>query len=318
MKKKYHFRKQTMMQRFKGFIVSVILILTHSNVQGQNLELTSDLDFISVPGHASISTPTGVAVNSHNHVFITSSGPEKLVEYDAKGQYVRELIPGILLGPHGVRVDAQDNIWVTDLELHQVIKINPKGQIKLILGQKKTSGLFDEQRKMTLFFKPADIAFGKNGDIYIADGYGNSRVVKLDKNGNFIKTWGESGTKEGQFNNPHNIVVDDQGKVYVADRHNKRIQVFSADGKFIESWTHLGTPWGLVLSKNKKNIYLTDGNKEVLHKLNLKGKILGSYGTPGQSQGNFRAAHGVAVDLNGDIYVTEVINWRVQKLIQKK
>ncbi len=314
MKIRYKYNKQApSMNWFKSVLTIVVLIYAHNSIIGQNLKLKPDLDFISVPANSPISTPTGVAVNSKNHVFITNSGPKKLVEYDVNGQYVRELIPGILVNPHGVRVDAQDNIWVTDLELHQVLKISPKGQIKLVLGQKKISGLFDKERKMALFFKPADIAFGSNGNIYVADGYGNSRVVKFDKNGNFIKAWGELGDAEGQFNNPHNIIIDHKERVYVADRNNKRIQVFSSEGNFIKSWTHLGKPWGLSLADDK-SIYMTDGTNEVLYKLDLEGKVLGTYGAPGQSAGNFRAIHGVAVGLDGHIYVTEVINWRVAKL----
>ena len=298
-------------------VLCILLIFQVLVASGQELEFKSDLDFLKVPAEAPISTPTGVALNSKGHLFIANSGPMKLIEFDENGVFVRELIPGILVGPHGTRVDAEDNIWVTDLELHVVLKINPAGQITLVLGQKNNSGLFDEERQMSLFFKPADVAFGQNGEIYVADGYGNSRIVKFDKEGNFVKTWGEKGTAKGQFDNPHNIIVDREQRVYVADRNNKRIQVFDESGNFLEEWPHLGKPWGLDLTEDQ-TIYMTDGTNEKVYLLDLNGKVLREYGIPGQGEGNFRAAHGIAVAEDKSIYVTEILNWRIQRLIPGK
>lgn len=187
----------------------------------------------------------------------------------------------------------------------------------MVLGQKNKSGLFDEEREMALLYRPADIAFGAKGEIYVADGYGNSRVVKFDKNGDFLKSWGEKGTAEGQFDNPHNIIVDAQERVYVADRHNNRVQIFDAEGKFLKAWTHLGKPWGLALAKDQ-SIFLTDGTNEQIYHVNTDGKILGIYGAAGQQKGKFRAVHGIALDAKNNIYVTEVLNWRVQRLQWKE
>ena len=293
----------------------LLLSLTLSiEIGAQDLGVKSDLSFLNVPAAGPLSTPTGVAVNSKNHLFVCNTGPMKLMEFDEHGEFVRELIPGILVGPHGTRVDAEDNIWVSDLMLHVVLKINPTGQIVLVLGQKENSGLFDEDREMSLFFKPADVAFGRNGDIYVADGYGNSRIVKFNKHGDFIKAWGEKGTEPGQFDNPHNIIVDEDEKVYVADRNNKRVQVFDAEGVFLEEWTHLGKPWGLALTQDQ-HIYLSDGTNEVIYKLDRSGQVLGKIGSPGQESEHFRAAHGIAVDSEENIYVTEILNWRVEKLM---
>ncbi len=309
-------KKQISNRRFSAVGLLIASTLT---LQGfaQNLSVDSDINFLKVPAEAPICTPTGVAINSQNHIFVANSGPMKLMEFDENGEFIRELIPGILVGPHGARVDEDDNIWVTDLELHVVLKINPDGQIGMVLGQKGNSGLYDEEREMSLFFKPADVAFGSGGEVYVADGYGNSRIVKFDKDGNFIKAWGEKGSEPGQFDNPHNIIIDKDQKVYVSDRNNKRIQVFDAEGKFLAAWTHLGKPWGLVLTENQ-TIYMTDGTHEEIYKLDRKGKILGQFGSPGQQVSNFRAAHGIALDSDENIYVTEILNWRVQKLIKKK
>ena len=148
-------------------VALVIALLLNFQGFAQSLSVDCDINFLKIPAEAPISTPTGVAVNSQNHIFVANSGPMKLMEFDENGGFVRELIPGILVGPHGTRVDKDDNIWVTDLELHIVIKIDPSGKIKMVLGQKDNSGLYDKEREMSLFFKPADVAFGSNDEIYV-------------------------------------------------------------------------------------------------------------------------------------------------------
>ncbi|MCB0686021.1 MAG: hypothetical protein KDC53_05835, partial [Saprospiraceae bacterium] len=271
--------------------------------------------FIKPPMDGNIIQPTGVSVNSHGHIFIFNKGNRKLMEFDSEGNYVKSFGDGLFIDPHGLRIDAEDNIWTTDLEMHVVLKINPEGKVLMVLGERMKSGLFDDVRHSPLFFKPADIAFGDNGDIYIADGYGNHRIVQVDKEGNFIRTWGKQGPEEGNFDNPHNIVVD-RNRVYVVDRYNKRVQVFDTEGKFITAWTHLGTPWGIAKSP-ERNLYLVDGDAEVIYKLDMDGNVLGKYEAgPGRSPGHLRAAHGIAVGQQEELYITEVLNWRVQKFQQ--
>ncbi len=294
-------------------MILTVGILSAQQSEGTHLPLKGNVEVFKTPLESSMVLPTGVAINSKGHVFIANKGKVKLAEFDGNGNFIRSLAEDVLVAPHGLRVDKDDNIWVTDIETHMVFRINPNGRISLVLGQKGTSGLIDETRNLILFNKPADVAFGLNAEIYIADGYGNSRMVKLDKHGNFIKAWGEKGEDNGNFNNPHNVVVDNRGLVYVADRHNNRIQVFNANGDFITVWNHLGTPWGLAINANQ-NIFMTDGTNEKILKLNLKGDILGTYsGGAGQDVGQMQTAHGIALDKNQAIYVTEVLNWRVQK-----
>ncbi|NND32334.1 MAG: hypothetical protein HKN76_07045 [Saprospiraceae bacterium] len=272
--------------------------------------------FFQTPTDGNIIQPTGVALDSRGHIFIFNKGNRQLMEFDPQGNYIRSFGDGLFIDPHGLRIDAQDNIWTTDLETHTVLKLSPQGRVLLVIGQNKTSGLFDEVRKSVLFFKPADVGFRSNGDIYVADGYGNHRVVQLDKQGDFIRAWGEQGPEEGNFDNPHNIIVD-RNRVYVADRNNKRVQVFDTDGKFVEAWTHLGKPWGLAISP-ERNLYMVDGDAEVIYKLNTEGQVLGKYAAgPGRGDGHLRAAHGIAAGPQEELYVTEVLNWRVQKFEQR-
>ncbi|MDX2250241.1 MAG: kelch repeat-containing protein [Bacteroidia bacterium] len=272
-------------------------------------------DFFRVPVDGNIVQPTGVAVNSRGHVFVFNKGFRQLEEFDAHGSFVRSLGQGLFKDPHGLRIDKEDNIWTTDLESHVVIKLSPEGRVLMVLGQNNTSGLYDSVRQRVLFFKPADIAFSENGDLYIADGYGNSRMVRLDKSGNLIRAWGKKGGGQGDFDNPHNVVIPPNGRVYVADRNNRRIQVFNANGDFIAAWTHLGKPWGLTLSPDN-HIYMTDGDVEKILKLDLEGNIKGIiHCGPGTQLGQMHAAHGIASGPDGGIYVTEVLNWRVQKFM---
>lgn len=297
-------------------LLSLLLFTLSLFGQENQLQLEVVPHFFRTPPDGNMIQPTGVAVNSQGHVFVFNKGNRKLLEFDAEGNYRRSLGEGIFKDPHGLRIDKEDNIWTTDLEAHLVIKMNPEGRVLMVLGENGTSGLYNEGRESMLFFKPADIAFASNGDIYVADGYGNHRMVHLDHRGNLIKAWGEQGPENGNFNNPHNVVIDAEDRVYVADRNNLRIQVFSKEGTFLESWTNVGKPWGLTLGEDGF-LYMTDGDAEKILKLDLKGNIIATFNRgPGNGPGQFRAAHGIAAGPGGALYVTEVLNWRVQKLVQ--
>lgn len=297
-------------------LFSLLSITVLAQTQPPAFELKVVPDFFQTPVDGNMVQPTGVAVNSQGHIFAFNKGNHKLMEFDAEGQFVRSLGDGIFKDPHGIRIDAEDNIWTTDLESHLVIKMSPEGKVLLVLGENGTSGLYNETRGMILFFKPADVAFGRNGDIYVADGYGNHRVVRLDKHGKLIKAWGKQGSEQGNFDNPHNIITDHQGRVYVADRNNARVQVFSPEGEFQKAWTNLGRPWGLAISP-ERHIYMTDGDAEKILKLDLDGNVLGEFRAgPGSQPGQLRAAHGIALGLQDELYVTEVLNWRIQKMVQ--
>ena len=268
--------------------------------------------FFQLPEGYNFGEATGVATNSEGHLFVFHRGPHALLEFDSEGAFVREIGAELFAKPHGLRIDPQDNIWTTDVGSHLVLKFSPEGRVLLVLGQQDKAGEWNEEKQRVLFDKPADIAFDQDGNIYVADGYGNSRVVKLDAYGNLVKSWGKKGAAEGEFDNPHGILVDPQGRVLVADRYNQRIQRFDQDGQFLDAWTHLGTPSGLSLHND--HLYITDGTAEQVLKTDLSGKALGRYGEPGQAPGQFGMAHGICVDAAGRVYVTEVLNWRVQQL----
>ncbi len=165
------------------------------------------------------------------------------------------------------------------------------------------------QRQIGCSIGTADVAFAKNGDIYVADGYGNSRVVKFDRDGNFIKAWGKYGTGIGEFNLPHTVAIDKQGRVYVGDRENQRIHIFDSEGNFIQQWTGIGYPYGLLITPDE-HVWMTDGGYDRIVELDQNGKILGAFGEPGHKPGQMAWAHFMAMGPDQTLYVADVLNWR--------
>ncbi len=254
---------------------------------------------------------SGVAKDSRGHIYVFNRGPHALLEFEPTGKFVREIGQGLFVASHGVRVDPQDNIWTVDVDGHAVVKFSPAGRVLMVLGRKNRPGTTNEA-----FNRPTDVAFAANGDIYVTDGYGNSRVMKFSKDGRFLKTWGKKGKAAGEFDLPHTVVVDAKGRVYVGDRENKRVQIFDSEGTFIREWTHLGSPWGLEITPEQQ-IYMADGYANRVTKLDIEGQLIGTLGSPGKNPGQFAFAHHLTVGRNDDIYVAEILNWRVQKFVKR-
>jgi DNA-binding beta-propeller fold protein YncE len=229
-----------------------------------------------------------------------------LSEFDENGHFLRSLGDGLFDHPHGLRIDAQDNLWTTDDTNNTVLKLSPAGRLLLVLGRRNNSG-----EANWLFNKPTDVAVGPNGDIYVTDGYGNSRVVKFDSHGNFLKTWGSYGSEPGQFMLPHSVVIDAAGRVYVGDRENSRIQIFDPEGKFITQWTGIGYPYGLAITPDQ-HVWMVDGGFDRVVELDQHGKVLGALGSPGHDPGQFAWGHFLAIGADKKLFVADVLNWRFQ------
>ena len=283
----------------------------------------------SLPYQANFMETAGVAVDSSDHVYVFHRGRMPVMKFDAQGSFIRGWGDGLFDRPHSVRVDREGFIWTVDDGSHTVLKMDSLGRVRMVLGRFRTTsdaksamaeptvsadlrGLRDEG--VVRFNRPTDVAFAANGDIFVADGYGNSRVVKFDKNGKFVKTWGKRGTGEGDFNTPHSIAVDRQGRVLVADRENYRIQVFDGDGKFEAQWKGFGSPWGLATTGDN-HIMMADGYNCRVVKLTMDGKPVGSFGSHGKQPGQFHYCHQLAVDSRGNVYTAEILNWRPQKFV---
>ncbi|MBT4863705.1 MAG: hypothetical protein HON53_01110, partial [Planctomycetaceae bacterium] len=238
-------------------------------------------------------------------------GKRPILVFDREGKFIRSWGDDLIGKAHGLRIDADDNVWVTDIGHHMVFKFNSTGKLLLALGQTDKPGLGENQ-----FDKPTDVAFGPKGEIYVTDGYGNSRVMKFAANGKFLASWGKPGKGRGEFDLPHSICIDKQGRVLVGDRENDRVQVFTADGKLLAVWPGFA-PYGMELDKDGR-LFVADGRASQVLQIDSTGKVQNSWGEKGAKPGQFNLPHMLAVDSAGNLYVAEVGNLRLQKLKRKR
>ncbi len=251
----------------------------------------------------------GVATDSKGQVYVFQRTPHPVLVFDRAGNYLRSWGHGLFALPHGCRIDPQGNLWLTDVGRHQVFKYTPEGKLLAVWGVKNTPG-----NDATHFNQPADVAFGPKGDVYIADGYGNARIVHLDAQGRYRNAWGRFGHAPGQFHLVHSVAVDAAGRVYVVDRDNARIQVFTPEGHFLAAWKHIGHPFGLFLTPDQR-LFVADGIANTIGIYSLAGKRLAQWGSTGIAAGEMRRAHLLCVDDQGAVYVAEVNGKRVQKFV---
>jgi DNA-binding beta-propeller fold protein YncE len=263
-------------------------------------------DRAKAPGYGAYAV-SAAAVDAKGQVFIFQRGPVPVLVFDQAGRYLRGWGENGFSSPHGCRVDPDGNLWLTDNGDHRVLKYSPEGKLLLTLGVKGEAG--DDA---THFNKPTDVAFAPNGDVYVSDGYGNSRVARFTRAGKFVSAWGKKGTAPGEFNLPHSIAIDPQGRVYVADRENARLQVFTAEGKFITQWNEVGNPYGLFLTPDQRLI-ISDGIAHTVSVYDLQGKRLARFGMQGKEFGQLDLPHLLTMDRHGALYVCEVNGKRVQR-----
>ncbi len=271
---------------------------------------------------------SAVAISATGNVLVLHRGAHPILEFDPSGRFIRSWGDGLFsegkvaaipqsnwapdrsrysavygppgctsCGAHSIRVDPQGNIWVVDAAGHVIYKLNQDGKEIMRLGRKGVAGTGSDT-----FTLPTDVAFAPNGDIYVSDGYGSARVVKFSRDGKYLLQWGKRGNGPGEFMLPHNVVVDAQGRVYVTDRDNQRIEVFDANGKYLTEWKETGGVSGMVITN--------DGNLvagAVLRDLN--GKVIGRFP-------DAQAAHGAAVDKAGSVYLAQ-LSGIVQKYVRQ-
>jgi DNA-binding beta-propeller fold protein YncE len=287
-------------------------------------------NFLKLPPNLYLGEGIGVATNSKGHIFVyTRSQATRLFEFDAKGNYLREIGEGLygFVFAHAVRVDPQDNIWAVDEGSNMVIKFNPEGRVLMVLGRRPEPGEPPPTAPETYRFdRPTDVAWDAAGNIFVSDGYGNSRVVKYDKNGRFIAAVGSKGSAQGQLNLPHTIATDAKGNVYVGDRSNSRIQVFDNDLTFKAVYDQVGAPWAVCISPGPHQyLYSSNSNPDSnnslisavtgeIYKMELDGTILGKFGHAGKKLGEFSTVHEIDCRNENELLVSEIIAWRVQKL----
>jgi DNA-binding beta-propeller fold protein YncE len=317
-------------------------------------------NFLKLPDDIHLGEGAAVATNSKGNVFVYSrmgssyvttgtephlvfSSPRsgsRLLEFDKNGNFIREIVQSFYAYnlAHGVRVDAQDNIWVVNEGANVVLKLDPAGRVLLTLGresevsferqlshanEKKSTDVGDGSgARADIFNRPTDVAFDSAGNIYVADGYGNSRIAKFDRNGKFLKSWGSRGKAPGQLNTPHSIAVDAQDNIYVGDRENSRIQVFDTEGNVKRQIANVGKPYAICISVGPHQyLYTSNSNGTTsmdngeIYKLELDGRIIGRFGKAGKLLGEFGTTHGIDCRNPNEVFTAEVSTWRVQKLI---
>ena len=332
-----------------------------------DLEFESMPEPLKLPPGMNFGEVPGVAVNSKGNVFVftrsnSAGGPAyaptaaQLLEFGPKGEFIKEVGKGNFAWSfaHTVRIDKADNIRAVDKGSDMIVKFTPAGRVLEVYGRRKESS--DEESKPWepvnpplphidgLFRQPTDVAWDSQGNTYISDGYINSRVAKYSKSGDWIKSWGERGTRPGQFNTPHTIAIDQNDNVYVGDRTNRRIQVFDTEGKFLRQFTidvpvpagtrpvNGNTPTGDRAAASigaPNSICITPGPNQVMFvgestfpgrifKVSLDGQVLGVIGKSGRQLKQFSGAHQLACPSEFLVYVAESSNWRVQKLVFPK
>jgi DNA-binding beta-propeller fold protein YncE len=326
-------------------------------------------DFLKLPTDVHLGEAAGVAVNSKGHIFVfsrggSSQGPAfantaaQLYEFGPDGRFMREIGKNLYAWSfaHTVRIDKDDNIWATDKGSDMIVKFNPQGRVVMVFGRKPEASDADAKPYEPVqkprpqvagrFRQPTDVTWDTAGNIFISDGYVNSRVAKYDKDGQWVKSWGERGSAPGQFNTVHSIANDAEGLLYVADRFNRRIQVFDGDGNlkritqidvpFDEKTAHMvigdkpdltdyktkggtftpGAPWTICITPPPHQVmYVADAYPGRVYKLTLDGKVLGWLGESGRQLKQFGWIHQIACPSENVIFVAELLNWRVQKLI---
>jgi DNA-binding beta-propeller fold protein YncE len=292
-----------------AFFAAASILHAHAEEPIPKLNYEAVPDFFQLPADQHFVEVAGVAVNSKGHIYVFHRGKHPLMEFDANGKFLRSIADDLFVTAHTVRVDAEDNIWTTDVGAHTVLKLSPDGRVLLSLGRMRTPG--DD---VLHFNQPTDVALDREGNIYVADGEGNSRVLKFNKFGNVIGGWGMKGNGPGQFDLPHSIAIDSDS-VYVGDRENGRIQIFDLQGRYLREWK-VGHPFGLFITPDHF-IYMSDAIAGRIVKIDRAGKVVGVLDGPSPDKGRHFDPHSLAVDKDNSIFTAEVMPWRAQKFRSK-
>jgi len=285
-----------------------------------------------------LGNPTGLGIDSENNIVVFHRAnrvwqepmPETKIEENTiltldktTGEIIKNWGADLFIMPHGLEVDKENNIWVTDVALHQVFKFSENGNLLLTLGEAQVAG-----NDSTHFNLPTDVAVADDGSFYVSDGYGNSRIIKFDKNGTYLFEWGKHGNAEGEFDIPHGIDLDNNGNVYVADRENNRIQKFDSKGNFIAVWQNSITDqlYSVTIDKNREHLfgidYMTVNDTIVkgsdIFRFDLNTNLQIQFGRTGFYDGPISRYHDISVDDEGNIYVGDILENKIQKFRIKK
>ena len=330
------------------FAVSVISAIPVM-AQAPEIQFDSVPNALTLPNDIYLGEVGGVATDSRGNIFVYTRtghptvtigtarpfahGGSRLFQFDRTGKYVREIGKnsyGFMFAAQ-VRIDPNDNIWVVDQMTEMVMKFDPQGRIAMLLGRKAENVTVPARpttgdgagRPTDVFSRPTDVAWDAAGNIFVADGMGNARIAKFDKDGRFVKSWGKKGKDNGQFANVRSIAVDAQGNVYAADGGNKRVQVFDNNGNFKTAFTNVGNAQAICMTKGPTQmLYVSNSNPPndidrdgEIYKMKLDGTITGKFGRAGKLPKEFGTVNAIDCRTDNTLYVGEIGNLRVQKLL---
>lgn len=284
------------------------------------------------PAGAEWGSMSGVTVDALDQVWLFTRAVPPVQVFTAEGKFVRSWGNDHINRAHMLRFDPQGNAWTTDVRLHVARQFTPEGKLLRTLGTPEVAG-----EDATHLNKPTDVAVTRAGEIFVADGYGNNRIVHFDKNGRFVKAWGKLGVKPGEFSLPHSLAIDSKERLYVADRNNARVQVFNTDGKFLTEWRNLLVPWVITITKNdeiwisgsspmpwrEKDAVLSCPPKDQLvMRFDADGRVQQLWTLPRGQEGTSVPGevdwlHGIGVDSQGNLYVGDIMGKRAQKLVRR-
>lgn len=286
------------------------------------------------PAEAAPAAVPAIAIDERQQVWVYTRTNPVVQIYREDGRFLRgwrEEDPRTI--PHGIKFDAEGHVWLVDVGLHVARKFDREGRLLLTLGTLGEAG--EDERH---FRKPTDIAFTSNGDIFVADGYGNARVVRFDRHGRHLGAWGGLGMQPGQFSLVHAIAADSRDRLYVADRNNVRVQVFNSEGRLLDTWSNILVPWGFHITAQDE-IWVCGSSPmtwrlghpkypgaplgcppkdQLFMKFNTAGRLLEHWTLPkgedgAEKPGDVNWIHAIAVNGRGDLYVGDIIGKRVQK-----
>jgi hypothetical protein len=316
-------------------------------------------------GHVFVYARTGHAVATLGDERTFYHGGSRLFQFDQAGKFVKEIGQGVyaINFAQQVRIDPQDNIWIVDAGSSQIVKFDADGRFMLVLGRKPEnitlrSGPGVPARQLDVkpegggaaeggrgggggrgnagapgagipgdnFNRPSDVTWDRAGNIYVADGFGpNNRIAKFTKDGNFQKSWGHTGSGQGQFNQIRGIAADSAGNLYVADAGNKRIQIFDGEGVFKSQITGVGTPQAICVSGGATPYLFSSNSNDPesldngeIYKVRLSGQVVGKFGKAGKLPKEFGIVNAIDCRTENDLWVGEVLNWRAQKITLRK
>ena len=277
-------------------------------------------EFVEPPqppsGSAGFANVNGVGLLKNGRLIVNQRMPMyQLMEYDSGGRLTRIIDPNLVARPHGMRIDSQDNIWITDQQCNIVVKLNPKGEVLLTLGTAGKAGTWDEAKGDHLFNQPTDIAFAPNGDVFVANGHGgpDPRVLRFDKHGKYITSWSMQRTDPSQAI-IHTLIVSKKNEVYVGDRELKLIKVFDVNGKLLRQIQMQNLVCGLYVDA-RNQLWMTTGQDGMILRLDWNGKVLGRIGKEGFGANDFGEAHYMTITPDGGtMYVSDTVNNDIKKL----